>query len=567
MADIISPQNDFYQKLKTGNIDNLETNFSVALNNSTVTWNFREFTKITFRELVTVSRVDIKSGLAFKNCVFEKGVVFKNVFSHNFSPVQNTYNCSVLFSGCTASFISFSERCDFERGIVIENRTSVNTILVFDTRITNAGIKIDESTVIDLIDIKDVDAEFKILSSEIKKNLRIHSLNGDVSYISSKFKGWVQIWNINCPNSLTFNNNHFESTFNIQASRIKGFFIHGDTFERKGALENRDISGKNFPADVNEIYITEAKFIEGFDFNGLGKSIEKITLIINPNFQGILRFVGWQVNNLNLSGINQNLKLLFKRMVMRFVLLNDFTNFNDIGFDKCNAIEGSSLNLSDCDLGPTKFNEFAFNTFTVIRADNVTLDKIKASNVQWFKDRNLSIEIANQTAIEEFRRRREVYRQIKQALKSSGNQIDSLIFQAREMQAYRNELNSSKDYNLGDKVIMSVNQTNDYGINWLKPFVLILLVTCGFYLIELPFFSNKINYLPATSWFDIKLTVFEFHDRFEVFWQMLNPARRFTTVYGEVDNGWLYMLDFFHRVILGILIYQLIKAFRKLVTK
>jgi len=48
---------------------------------------------------------------------------------------------------------------------------------------------------------------------------------------------------------------------------------------------------------------------------------------------------------------------------------------------------------------------------------------------------------------------------------------------------------------------------------------------------------------------------------------MFNPARKFSTVYGGIESSWLQFFDLFHRIILGILIFQIIKGFRKLVTK
>ena len=127
-------------------------------------------------------------------------------------------------------------------------------------------------------------------------------------------------------------------------------------------------------------------------------------------------------------------------MSFRFFMINDFTNYSDISFDKCKGYDHSTLNLLDCDLGSTRFNEFAFNSFVELRFDNVTLDKIKPTNNKWFEDAVLKIEVAEQSEEDRFKRKREIYRQLKQALKNNGNQIDSLFFQAREMESYRNEL-------------------------------------------------------------------------------------------------------------------------------
>ena len=96
---------------------------------------------------------------------------------------------------------------------------------------------------------------------------------------------------------------------------------------------------------------------------------------------------------------------------------------------------------------------------------------------------------------------------------------------------------------------------------------MIFLITLGFYIFMLPIFSTKINYFPAKSIDEFIITLIEFWNNGDIFWQMFNPARRVSLVYGENQNGCLYFLDFFHRLILGIFIFQIIKAFRRLASK
>ena len=72
-------------------------------------------------------------------------------------------------------------------------------------------------------------------------------------------------------------------------------------------------------------------------------------------------------------------------------MINDFTNYSDISFDKCNGYGDCTLNLSNCDLGSTKFNEFDFNSFLEIRIDNISIDKINPTSSNWFKDEVIKI--------------------------------------------------------------------------------------------------------------------------------------------------------------------------------
>jgi len=543
--------------------DNYIIIFEVHIDNSQINWNYREFENIIFQEKVIIKDAEINSGLSFVNCEFKKGIIFQNVKSTNYDTTINSKNSSILFSHCNSSIVVFVNNCFFERSIQIQDNCQFEKIELHLIKIVNEGLNIKDSS-IDYVDISNSELDVTLSNSTFFKPLRLESSSGSISLISNEFKGWLKFWNIECKSSFTLNNNKFEDTFDIEGSRINGLFIHGDTFDKKATLENRDVTGNNKEAFLNEIYITEAKFMEGFYCNGLGKSIEKITLPLTPSFQGVLKFEGWEANNVYISGVNQNLKLLFKRMFFGFFVINDFTNYSDISFDKCKGDKESTFNLLDSDLGTTKFNEFEFNSFGAIRIDNATLDKIKPTSNNWFEDELLQVGNGTQTKQEEFKSKREIYRQIKQALKNNGNQIDSLIFQAKELSAFRGELKNSKKYNWADRIVMSVSRSNDYGLNWEKPVWIVLGFTLLFYLILFPYLSDKIVYSISFKIEDCENTWNAFLSNLNVFWQLFNPIRQMKITYGDnVNSGWIYFIDLLHRIFLGIMIFQIIKAFRK----
>lgn len=556
----------FKFKLNKGNIDSDEIINDEVIIEKIVSWEYREIKGLTFNKIVRIHDVDIKSGLTFINCTFNGGLIFGNVTVSDTGKKLRFNKTDIAFFNCKGSHVVFRDYCSFKKPIVFESSSEFDKIHISNTNIGNGGLVLKNTQVNVLLDLDKVKSELKIQQSSTIKSLRVSGLIGDVSILSSIFEGNVNFWNMECSRNLTLNKNTFKETFNIKASRIKGLFMHGDIFHKKGELENRDDYGNNIETYCNEIYITEVKFNEGFYFEGMGNTIEKITLKLSPNFQGLAKFNNWRVDRFEIWGVCQNLKLLFKNMIFRYALLNDFTNYGEISFDKCKANTDSSLNLSDCDLGATKFNEFDFSSFDKLNVDNVILDKIKTSNIKWFEEQNLEIS-SNGKEKEVNRRKRDFYRQIKYALSGSGNQIDSLLFKAREMKAYRDELKSVGKYNWTENwVIMGVNRTNNFGMSWLKPTRIIFLITIVFYLITLPMFSTEINYTLATSWKDVSNTFSECYNNSNVLWQLFNPTRRFSSVYGDINvvNGLLQFLDLIHRVILGVFIFQIIKGFRRL---
>lgn len=551
-------------------------NEKVLIDTTFVNWKFREIRNVEFAELVQVSEVEISSGLAFINCKFHKGIVIKNLDSRKFDTSINPYGSNILFSNCTSLYITFTGLCKLDRGILIEKKCKIGLVKFYETVIKNSGFQIKDSHVERNLDISRVKSEIKVYGSTIGGVLRVENLEGDVSLLKSIFKGWVKLWACTCKNSIVLNYNTFEDTFNIQGCEINTFSTIGDKFQKVVTIENRDTSGNGLKAFLNSFYISEAEITETFMLDGLGMPIHQIRLPITPKFSGVLRIVNWKIEELNVSGVNENLKLLISQCGIQRLIAIDFTNNASVSFDRCYGVreifedsieKDSTFITAHSDFGSARFNEFDFDSFEIIRADNVSFNAILASNVKWFKDENLIIGDGENIDENSYRRRREIYRQIKQSLRKIGNNIDALSFQAREMIAYRNEKKISKKYGLGDRLIMLTNMSNSYGLSWLKPLILMVIITLCYYFLIIPLLSSQLSYSPSLQEDNLKLTWSEIWDKKEVFFQLFNPARRFIAVYGETGSDWLFLWDALHRLVLGILIYQIIRAFRKYYTK
>lgn len=543
---------------------------------STVKFDKLHLKNITFQEKVKIGYSTIQFGLFFENCEFIKPVSIDRLVCDAYSHNENIENCNVLFSSCKVSYIHISNQSEFLRDIIFKNKCEIENLLITETKISSGGgIKLNDSSINNLLDLATIFGDIQISNSKIH-TCRVASCTGNFSIVKSTFNDWVKIWNLECPNSLIFNYNIFKDTVDIEGSRIKHLSIIGDTFQKKIKLENRDTSN-GLPTYLNELFIREAKFLEIGVFDGLGEQINKITIPNSPKFQGVLKIEKWKVGELDVNGINQNLKLILSQIIVKRIFMIGFTNYGDITFERCSADNTnfktpldleSSIMLAHADLGKTKFIEFDFNSFDFIAVDNSSINEIYTSNVTWFKEDKLKVQDPLDDKLKIAQRKREVYRQLKQSLRKNGNQIDSLEFQAREMKAYHNELDKREEgYSFWDKVIMWVNMSNDYGLNWIKPVVIVICITLIFYTIMLPLFSQDLSYTVAENWEEVNNTFSQWFKNFDVFWQMFNPARKFTNLYGEVQSNWLQFLDLFHRIILGVLIFQIIKGFRKFASK
>jgi hypothetical protein len=564
---------DFYKQL---NSDTLNTRTSkevvkdsVKIKSGDISWDHRIIKNVVFEKEVLIEKVNLKCGLSFEFCEFKGGIVFNNVIVSEYNEDLFPINASLYFYECKASKIYLLNNSNLNRSIKIVNNSEVEKIIVSGSIIGNGGISIKESSVSNIIDIDNTSSYgISIYKSEIKGKVNLNGVNlNGLSFIESNFYNWLQFYNVEAESTgVVFNKNVFKETVTIESSRLKGLFIHNDEFLKEFKVIIKDINNdvKSF---LSEIYIAEAKFINRFVLEGNKIIIEKVTLPITTTLEGVIKLDNCNVLETKLSGVNENLNLIFKRIGFKKLNINDFSNNSEVTFSNSFGLEESLLEIVDTDLGGTKFNDFSFKSFNKLKISNAFLNNIVCINITWFEDEQLDFSELYKGAFKVFRNKREIYRQIKQALKNSGNMIDSLNFKARELSAYDEELTVSKEKNCGDKIIMYISRTNNYGLSWLKPTRIIFRMTLIFYIIVFPIISDKLNYLPASNLEDIATTFCVFYEESGFFWQLFNPTRKFSDTYGGASGGFLYFLDFLHRIVLAIFIFQIIKGFRKFVAK
>ncbi len=154
--------------------------------------------------------------------------------------------------------------------------------------------------------------------------------------------------------------------------------------------------------------------------------------------------------------------------------------------------------------------------------------------------------------------KRETYRILKYELERGGNIIDSLKYASKEKAAYAEEL-GSETYkfdigNIGDRFIFFVNASvSSHGSSWPKAAAFTFLGGLLFF------------------WWSLAVTdefvlCGSFNEKaFGYFWDFLFPLhkRDYMGCLVKEPYGWFAVLDFFGRVVVGVGVFHLIKAFRK----
>jgi hypothetical protein len=259
------------------------------------------------------------------------------------------------------------------------------------------------------------------------------------------------------------------------------------------------------------------------------------TLELNEILFGDFSCKNSEITNLSLNSIYPNVD------TKKF----EFNYLND----KVGA-KAKHLVFHDSDLSLINFNSCYFKTFESLDVNASKLDKITCTGTNWPKsvissrEENSSFEV------------REACRQLKLAMSNHQDKANELHFHSLEMKAYRKNIKegTSRGQSWNDKFALWGGATNDFGMNWSKPLILL-------------FISVNIAFgLMVTS--ETKSVPFSYDwncaSHLSDYFTLYNPAHRLDHLtFGKEANGTIATVDFLIRVLSAFFIYQMVAAFRK----
>lgn len=548
--------------LKSANAQPYKVVEQLNLSKGEIAVSYKIIENVIFEEPVLFEGLEVAYGFGFVDCEFKKGIVFKNFQVTDYSK-NNFDNNSIYFLRCRGINLILDSSTELHRGLLIRDST-FNKMILKGVNIGNGGTRIKNSEIENFLDLKSLNSQGLLISnSVINGRIRMETVSSDISFIKSEFSNNIDMWNVTTPFSFISNDSKYIAKVKFTACNIKSISLHNDNFQRELKFETRD-SHNNKSGYLNELYVADSNFSEGFNIISTHKStINKVTLPITASSKGIIIIEGFHIEETKISGFSEFFKMVFNNIIFKNLNVLDFSNSGFLNFSNCKGDSESSLFLLNSDLGPARFNNFSFKSFNNIQIKNSNLKEISTTNIEWFDQNQLNV---TEEGFKNPQELREVYRQLKQSLRQDGNIIDSLTFQALEMKAYRKELLSSKNYSFGDRSIMIASWANDFGLDWIRTAVIIILMNLLFYLLLIsslyPYFQLNI-YSP---WF-LNRSLNILWVKKEIFFQLFNPVRKISLMYPSAISDWVYLLDISQRVLLAVLIFQMVRAFRKFVLK
>lgn len=380
----------------------------------------------------------------------------------------------------------------------------------------------------DLVEIKEVEAkEFLLLSNESLNKIRF--TNGNI------------IENLQLEDNTT--KNQLEITCD-SSTKIDNIVISGGDYGHglviNGSLEFKSIERIN--------YTSSQKNIGPFYFNNL--------------------YLDWFI----LEGTVSNSSIVLNNILLSDLTIRNLFNYGVISISGliCKPNENDKLEIQNSSLGNFEIMSCDFSLFTQVEIVKSSLVTLKTIQTTWFEPNNLNK--LYPISIDSLRTKREVYRQLKQAMSGQGDTIQSLEFKSLEMHEYKKELlllpiSNWNWKHISDRLIMFMNQSNNFGLNWIKPVILAVLFTFFTYIIlsSIIFFKNPILFDNQCGLlYNLGVYLIQYKHRFFL---LLDPIFKLKDVFECDKNCYFtsieYFFAFIQRIVIAYFIFQTIAAFRK----
>ena len=528
----------------------------------------------TFRKPVIFSESNLNSGIKFIDCVFEDSLTFADCIAKNYDHEFNFESGDhIRISNTKINGLYFRNANDIERGVTICNKSIIKRLQVDSLNCDKGSFAVNESTIEGLFDIligsfaNSVEVR---AGSLIKAKVRFANISTQsITFTDSVFERDLHFYS-NTISSLIFNDGVFKDDFNITGTKMSdSLTIIGTEFKKSFILKINDETNDKIGA-LNSIFIESAKFNEPIILNVDNTEIKSFNVRFSKPLEGAIYLNYCNLSKVNISGDNYSGNIVFNHCNFNELVLDTFYNYSTFSIISAKAYgENSLVRITNSNLGKAHFFNTFFDSFSKIIIYSSVFTEIVTANVKWFEPHNLNPTLNKES--HEFAQKKEIYRQLKYALEKQGDRIGSLRFKSLEMRAFKEESFSDKKwYNKifdTDRFILWVGQSNDFGLNWPKPVLLLLGFSLIFYGLIIVGVSEKLSYGINTSSESINQTFNELKNYLYIWPQLLNPVHSLDRIFkSPVKIGLtVHFIDYLLKVFLAFFIFQIISAFRKFI--
>ncbi len=295
--------------------------------------------------------------------------------------------------------------------------------------------------------------------------------------------------------------------------------------------------------------------------------INDFTIYMDPGYQGNIEISQMNIRSLEITGTNTKSTIQISKTKSSQISLNTLLNSGELYLSDVRALslsgETTTFQVVDSKLGKAHFFNVDLNSFDQFNYHDSDLTEIGISHVNWFNGKTLSMSLLDKKPVtpedrealrDGYKRQRDLFRQLKLVMEKAGDKANALEFFQWEMWNYKKVVQIRGSF--ANRFILLIGQTNDFGTNWVKP-LLILLV------------ASFICYIPIAAIIDNTICVCNptplLTKHLYLWFNLMNPTHTLDKFLPETlkQNTWIYFFDLLDRIVVSLFIYQIIIAFRK----
>lgn len=528
------------------------------------------FDKCAFEGDLIFKNVDLNCGVVFFNeCISNNIIHFSTCVSKNTDRGLTEFDTSnLLIKNSTFNNLIIDKQSEFNFGVRIIDGTELQELNISRLFSEQGSIYINESTIHKSLNFKNskVASGIRLNRSTLGGTVRYENIIGSsFSFTKSHIKGNVFLWGGNI-STITFNEGIYDDDFHIDAVKCNGLLTSiGDQFKKgiqiKYIHEPNDLKGGPKKYHIQSLTCNGIFEIIGSENSAVPFPIEEIKIISSFALSGQIIIKNIASNNLDISGTIKDVDILFDYCQFKEIKIDNLINSGSLRFQNIKAIKGnSSFLIKNSNLGKAYFFNFFFNTFSEVRVYDTILSDIFTSRVRWFENLNKT-----KDAQIDLNQVRDIFRQLKLSMEKQGDKINSSYFKKREMEIHYRSLNFKN--NTGDLLMMWLNKSNNYGMSWIKPVIILLLIALPVLWLMIFLTSEELRLQPATSYEDLVYCINLFLMNINLYPQLLNPLNSLGNLF--IDNNgvsfWFYSVSFIWKITVAYFVFQTVTAFRKYV--
>lgn len=462
-------------------VEKTRLDFDVIIDNKTARLPKIDFYDTSFSSGVWIEDIEMTGSVTFSYCRFEGGIHLTNLSNKTGGPLK------ITFTGCKLTGVSLSAiPVDSQISLIFVRSENTDPIGVSDSHLDL--LRITQGTYLDIFmsdsSIKEFDCE----------NLTCRSF--ELSAIVSKKISFIGI-TITQPNNIPFRLQFLE-TEKLHLTRI---MCESDILIDKCMADDmqfHNCKGKarlmcnvvDDPRSLAAILMTRCGFDGGIGLAGTMSTGTKsksdlgiLEVRCDGNFRDRLTIENLDINTLNFSGFNSNCSIQVNSCRVHAFQFYDLINNNDLLLTNIQSLKKdfpSRFVITESRLGKAHWYNVNLHSFDRIVYRDSDIAEMSVSHVTWFSGKQYSNQLKITKGLsgeqkhelrEQFKRQRDLFRQLKVVMDRQGDKAYSLEFFKWEMWNYKKVVKLRGT--IWDRFVLLIGQTNDYGNNWIKPLAIL----------------------------------------------------------------------------------------------